>query len=184
MTDLHTDRIATDDEYVLAVYQCVTKKTRYDHRFGDDVAQRCVIRLLGRVDHFRSRYPSPQTLAGVLWATELLDHYRSERVQRAEGARAGGGRRSVAVELLDEPGVVNRTCDDYARIDDRDELLGYINGLSPQIGRLLWLVAVEGCSIAEAASMVGWSREHASRQLAKLADTTVQNQPTGPDGRF
>lgn len=142
------------------------------HHDNDDVVQRCAERLLRHLDRYRAQYPSPAALAASLLRTGGEDHRRAERAQRGEGARVfvgADGLRSpgrLAVPLIGIDPAVAAT--DHDRVEDRVDLRRLLEQLPERIRALLWLVRVEGREVGEAASLLGWSRSHASRQLSKV----------------
>ncbi|MFZ8998557.1 MAG: hypothetical protein ACO225_07375 [Ilumatobacteraceae bacterium] len=176
-----------DDEYVTEVFgvlrrilRATTSSLPAHDGAADDAVQRCIVKLLVGLPKYRAAYQSPAAMAAALARTARADLFRAERVQTSLGARVSDCRTRVAWsdERVNacEAGWVD---DPFASVLDRDELRPLVEDMAPEIRMLAWLVWVEGESITEAARIVGWSREHATRML-RATSTRCQT----PHGRW
>lgn len=178
-SDLH-------DELILATFEQLTR--RRDRSLiavdNEDALQQCVLRLIEQIDVLAERYPTPTLLAAALWASAAPEFRRTERIQRAQGAQLVDSpsdsskqpkRRVVSLSERDvatDPrrrGTAWFATDEtgYSTVELRYEFIELLRLLPPRIRQLLWLVRVEGQDVTDAATALGWSRCHASRQLNK-----------------
>lgn len=144
-------------------------------RDADDVTQRVAVQFFSDPWPIMSAY-TPERFAHVALRSRADDHRRSERIQRGEGARlridpatglARAAREVSALESVDpDADHLGIDTDIEFRIACRDELREAMRLLDPPIATVLWLVAVEGWSVTDAAEQVGLSRPYVSRRLS------------------
>lgn len=152
---------------------------------ADDVRQRVAVQFFTAPYAVMAAY-TPEAFANVALTSRAADHRRTERIQRGEGARlrhdpvtglARPAREVCGLEGLDpETDRIGDPVDAdiEIRITDRAELRDALRLLDPKIALLLYLVAVEGWTVTDAAGHVRLSRAYANRRLsaakALLAD--------------
>jgi len=198
---LDARRVDTFTEYIVALERSVTRILRgRGHRFAQDVAVECVIKVLEKGPSIMDRYPSARVLATAMAVRAAVSWDRSERVQRGEGAaldRDADGdiaprRRGISIDLPvgDEdngatfgdllPGSDDFVDDLLADIEATDEILRLLEGLPPRDRELLWLRFAEGLTVVAIAAQDGRARETIQRRLKVLLEEIRANLPIPP----
>jgi len=198
---LDARRVDTFTEYIVALERSVVRILRgRGHRFAQDVAVDCVIKVLEKGPSIMDRYPSARVLATAMAVRAAVSWDRSERVQRGEGAaldRDADGdiaprRRGISIDLPvgDEdngatfgdllPGSDDFVDDLLADIEATDEILRLLEGLPPRDRELLWLRFAEGLTVVAIAAQDGRARETIQRRLKVLLEEIRANLPIPP----
>jgi RNA polymerase sigma-70 factor (ECF subfamily) len=142
----------------------------------DDLVQTVFIALHRALPAYRSEANLSTYLHRIV-VNAAYDHLRARRRQR-DGARrpsSDGARRRDIDELVDV--TTSALEDQVAARADLARLLALLDELSPKKRIAFVLIAIEGCSLAEAAALVGAAEDtvkqralHARRELlARLA---------------
>jgi len=142
---------------------------------ADDVRQRVAVQFFTAPYAVIATY-TPETFANVALSSRASDHLRTERIQRGEGAHlrrdpvTGLTRTAREVCGLDavDPDSDRVGFDEEFefRLTQAAELRDALRLLDPKIALILYLVAVEGWTVGEAAAHVGLSRTYANRRLS------------------
>ena len=198
---LDARRVDTFTEYIVALERSVVRILRgRGHRFAQDVAVECVIKVLEKGPSIMDRYPSARVLATAMAVRAAVSWDRSERVQRGEGAaldRDADGdiaprRRGISIDLPvgDEdngatfgdllPGSDDFVDDLLAEIEANDEILRLLEGLPPRDRELLWLRFAEGLTVVDIAAQDGRARETIQRRFKALLEEIRANRPIPP----
>jgi len=170
----------THDPVVMAFWNRVDtelhrRARRVAGQHAEDVRQRVAVQFFSDPYRIMATY-TPERFANVALGCRAADHRRTERIQRGEGARqqfdeitglARSAREVCGLEAVDHEGGRFGTDDDLEfRAVTAGELRDALRLLEPRIAELLWLVAVEGWTVTEAAGHIGLSRAYANRRLS------------------
>jgi RNA polymerase sigma factor (sigma-70 family) len=153
---------------------------RYGIVAADDIVQAVAEQFWPRRVSIMPRY-SPETFAAVAVRSRAEELRRSERIQRAEGARLvegpdglkRAGREVVQLEAhVDAGGSLPHAGGDVADVAQRavDNVTAReaLDLLDERDRRLVLLVDGLGLTVSEAAEAVGLSRAYANRQLTRI----------------
>lgn len=148
----------------------VKRHGRFD---ADDIASVVIVKLFARIDEFMERYPNPVVFAHAVCSNGAVDFFRKENAQRGAGAR---NKRAIVCgdaphadtglsffDTHDEEG------DDVADIvadalEGRYRWAEIALGIPADEWEAVRLTCVEGYSDAEAAAVVGVTRECLNRR--------------------
>jgi len=140
----------------------------------DDLVQNVFIALHRALPAYR-REANVSTYLHRIAVNAAYDHLRARQRQR-DGVRRrpSDGARSLDIEELAD-GATSAMEDQVAARADLARLLALLDQLSPKKRIAFVLVAVEGCSLAEAASLIGAAEDtvkqralHARREMVAL----------------
>lgn len=142
---------------------------------ADDVHQRVALQFFTAPHEVMAAY-TPEVFANVALSSRAADHRRTERIQRGEGARlhrdpgtglAHPAREVCGLDVVDPDREHIGADDEFEfRLLQAAELRDALRLLDPKIALILYLVAVEGWTVTEAAEHVGLSRAYANRRLS------------------
>lgn len=198
---LDARRVDDFTQYLVALERSVVRILRgRGHRFAEDVAVDCVIKVLEKGSSIMDRYPSARVLATAMAVRASVSWDRSERVQRGEGAALdrdadgiiGPRRHGISLDLPvgDEDngatfGDLLPGSDDFVdelldEIEVNDEILRLLEGLPARDRELLWLRFAEGLTVVAIAAQDGRARETIQRRLKVLVDEIRANLPIPP----
>lgn len=170
----------TQDPVVMAFWSTVDAVLRrraqvVAGQHADDVRQRVAVQFFTAPYVVMASY-TPEVFANVALVSRAADHRRTERIQRGEGARlqrdpvtgvAHSARQVCGLEAIDPESERIGIDDEFEfRLIQAAELRDALRILDPKIARILFLVAVEGWTVTEAADHVGLSRTYANRRLS------------------
>jgi len=168
-----------DQEYLAVVVRTAQRLAarRYGIAAADDIVQAVAEQFWPRRASIIARY-SPETFAAVAVRSRAEELRRSERIQRAEGARlfeTGDGLKKAGREVVqleahvESGGSLPSAAGDVAeRALDRVVAQEALDLLDERDRRLVLLVDGLGLTVAEAAEVVGLSRPYANRQLTRI----------------
>lgn len=168
-----------DQEYLAVVVRTAQRiaARKYGIAAADDIVQAVAEQFWPRRASIMPRY-SPETFAAVAVRSRAEELRRSERIQRAEGARLiegpdglkRAGREVVQLEAhVDAGGALPHAAGDVAeRAVDTVTAHQALDLLDERDRRLVLLVDGIGLTVAEAAEAVGLSRAYANRQLTRI----------------
>jgi RNA polymerase sigma factor (sigma-70 family) len=163
------------DRYVEAVRDEVVRAMVKRHgRFdADDIASDIIVKLFARIDEFMERYPNPVVFARAVCGNGAVDFFRKENAQRGAGAR---NKRAILCgdapqvdtglcffDVYDEEGadIADVVADDLER---RYRWAEIALGIPADEWEAVRLTCVEGYTDAEAAAVVGVTRECLNRR--------------------
>jgi len=169
----------TAEQYLAIVVRTVQYlgAKRYGIDAADDLVQLVAAQLWPRRAEYMANY-NPEAFAAVALRSRADERRRSERIQRAEGARlyedADGlkrpGREVVQLEAhVAAGGALPPTDLDVAsRATNVVLVRGALDQLPWRDRSLVLLVDGNGFTVAEAADRVGLSRAYANRELTRI----------------
>lgn len=170
----------TQDPVVMAFWSTVDVVLRRRSnvvagQHADDVRQRVAVQFFSAPYMVMASY-TPEAFANVALSSRAADQRRTERIQRGEGARqqrdpvtgeVHSARQVCGLDALDPDSERIGDVDEFEfRLVQADELRNALRMLDPKIALVLYLVAVEGWTVTEAADHVGLSRAYANRRLS------------------
>lgn len=168
-----------DQAYLAVVVRTAQRiaARKYGIAAADDIVQAVAEQFWPRRASIMPRY-SPETFAAVAVRSRAEELRRSERIQRAEGARLvegpdglkRAGREVVQLEAHVEAGgaLPHASGDVAGRAVDTVTAQEVLDLLDERDRRLLVLVDGLGLTVSEAAEEVGLSRAYANRQLTRI----------------